>query len=60
MREFEAAGAAATPPLHITPAPCGQAYPAGAGWHAWMPSGEGLQRVGAVLHEVLAGLADRR
>ena len=60
LREFDAAAAGAAAPLHITPAPCGQAYPASAPWLAWMPSGDGAQRLHEVLHEVIAGLADHR
>ena len=60
LREFDAATAGATPALHITPAPCGQAYPAASTWLYWIPSGEGARRLQEVLHEVLGGLVSGR
>ena len=60
LREFRAAAASASPTMRITPAPCGQAWPAASPWLDWMPSGEGSLRLHAVMHEVLARLADRR
>jgi uncharacterized SAM-binding protein YcdF (DUF218 family) len=60
LREFDAAVAGATPPVHVTPAPCGQAWPTASPWLDWMPSGEGAVRLREVMHEVIAGLADRR
>lgn len=59
LREFNAAAAGIAPPLRITPAPCGQAWSAASPWLDWMPSGEGASRLREVMHEVLAGLADR-
>lgn len=60
LREFGAAAAAGTPPLRITPAPCGQAYPAAAPWLDWMPSGDGALHLQEIMHEVIARLADGR
>jgi uncharacterized SAM-binding protein YcdF (DUF218 family) len=59
LREFNAAAAGSTPPLHVTPAPCGQAYPAAAPWLYWIPSGEGARRLHEVLHEAIGGLVGR-
>ena len=58
LREFRAAAAAG--PVAVTPAPMGQAYPADTAATRWMPSGAGLLRMHAVLHEVLAGIGDHR
>ena len=60
MREFDAAVAGAQPPVRVTPAPCGLAYPVASPWLDWMPSGDGATRLREVMHEVIAGLADRR
>jgi len=60
LREFDAAVAGAMPPVHVTPAPCGQAWPTASPWLDWMPSGDGVGRLREVMHEVIAGLADRR
>ena len=60
LREFDAAVAGATAPMRITPAPCGQAWPAASPWLDWMPSGDGALRLREVMHEVIAGLGDRR
>ena len=42
--EFRAAAAAraASPPVRITPAPMGQAWPADSALLRWLPSGEGV------------------
>ncbi len=58
LREFRAAAASA--PLRITPAPMGEAWPADSALLRWLPSGEGLLRMRAALHEVLGRLIDRR
>jgi len=60
LREFNAAVAGAAAPMRITPAPCGQAWPLASPWLDWMPSGDGALRLREVMHEVIAGLADRR
>jgi len=60
LREFNAAVAGAAAPMRITPAPCDQAWSVGSNWLDWMPSGDGAQRLREVMHEVIAGLADRR
>jgi uncharacterized SAM-binding protein YcdF (DUF218 family) len=64
LREFRAAAAASSAasaaPIVIVPAAMGEAYPASTPWLNWVPSGEGLERMNAVLHEVLAAAADRR
>lgn len=63
LREFRAAAAAGGPasaPVRLTPAPMGQAYPADSALTRWMPSGAGLLRMTQVLHEVAAGIGDRR
>jgi uncharacterized SAM-binding protein YcdF (DUF218 family) len=62
LREFRAAAAAtaASPTVRITPAAMGQAYPADSALSRWLPSGEGVLRMHAVLHEVLASIGDRR
>lgn len=63
LREFRAAAASApgasSAPLVVHAAPMGQAYPGDRAALAWMPSGEGAQRMRAVLREVLASHADR-
>jgi uncharacterized SAM-binding protein YcdF (DUF218 family) len=60
LREFRAAAGAATAAssMHITPAAMGQAWPADSALLRWLPSSEGVQRMRAALHEVLANLAD--
>ena len=60
LREFKAAAAGAPLPMRITPAPCGQAWPEGSPWLDWMPSGDGALRLREVMHEVIAGVGDRR
>ena len=60
LREFNAAAASAAAPMRITPAPCGQAWSVGSTWLDWMPSGDGALRLREVMHEVIAGLGDRR
>jgi uncharacterized SAM-binding protein YcdF (DUF218 family) len=62
LREFRAATAAAggASAVRITPAPIGQARGGGSPLLDWLPSGEGTLRMRQVLHEVLAGLGDRR
>jgi len=62
LREFRAAAAAlpASAPVRISAAPMGQAGPAGTRVLDWLPSGEGALRMHEVLHEVLAGIGDRR
>jgi len=64
LREFRAAAAApsaaSAAAIVIVPAAMGEAYPATTPWLNWLPSGEGLERMHAALHEVLAGAADRR
>ena len=59
--EFRAAAAAraASTPVRVTPAPMGEAWPADSALLRWMPSGEGVVRMRAALHEVLARLGDR-
>ncbi len=62
MKEFRAAAAAqpaaSAPPLRIVAAPMGIAYAGDQSALAWMPSGDGAQRLRAVLRELLASLAD--
>jgi len=60
LREFNAAVAGANPPVRITAAPCGQAWPLASPWLDWMPSGDGALRLREVVHEVIAALGDRR
>lgn len=62
LRDFRAAAAArsASSPVVITPAPMGQAYPASGPVTRWLPSGAGLERMQLALHEMSAGLLDRR
>ena len=62
LREFRAAAAAgaASASLVVTPATMGQANPADTPLTRWMPSGSGMLRMHEVLHEVLAGIGDRR
>ena len=62
LREFTAAAAAlpAATPVKVTPAPIGQANANGLTLLDWLPSGTGAERMHDVLHELLAGLADRR
>jgi len=60
LREFRAAAAAASAPLRIVPASMGEALPADSALLRWMPSGDGLQRMRAALHEVLGRLIDTR
>lgn len=57
MREFRAAAPAS---VRITPASMGEAWPADSALLRWLPSGEGLLRMRAALHEVLARMIDRR
>lgn len=57
LREFRAVAGAA---MRVTPAPMGSAWLADSAWLRWMPSGEGLERMRAALHEVLARLFDTR
>ena len=59
LREFRAAAAASAPVL-ITPASMGEAWPADSALLHWLPSSEGVLRMRAALHEVLARLGDRR
>ena len=62
LREFRAAAAAqaASAPVRISAASMGQAGPANSRLLDWLPSGEGTSRMHEVLHEALAGMADRR
>jgi uncharacterized SAM-binding protein YcdF (DUF218 family) len=62
LREFKAAAAAqpASAAVRITAAPMGQAGPASSLVLDWLPSGEGALNMHEVLHEVLAGIGDRR
>jgi uncharacterized SAM-binding protein YcdF (DUF218 family) len=65
LREFRASAAAASSAassarIVIVPASMGQAYPASTTLLKWLPSGQGLERMIAALHEVLAALGDRR
>jgi uncharacterized SAM-binding protein YcdF (DUF218 family) len=61
LREFRAAvQAIGAPAVKISAAPMGLAWPAESPALTWMPSGEGAQRMRAVLREVLASLLDRR
>ena len=62
LREFTAAAAAlpAATPVKVTPAPIGQARAGASTLLDWLPSGGGAERMHDVLHELLAGLADRR
>lgn len=57
LREFRAAAPAT---LRVTPAAMGEAWPADSALLRWLPSGEGLLRMRAALHEVLARMIDRR
>ena len=56
LREFRAAAAAdaASAPVRITPATMGEAGPADSALLRWLPSSEGVVRMRATLHEVLA------
>jgi uncharacterized SAM-binding protein YcdF (DUF218 family) len=58
LREFRAAAAArsASSPIAIVPAPMGQGWPGDNVVTRWTPSGSGLDRMQAVLHEVLGRL----
>ena len=58
LREFRAAAAAT--PMRVTPASMGSAWPADSALLRWMPSGAGLVRMRAALHEVLGRLIDAR
>lgn len=66
MKEFRAAAAAtaasasgaATAPLRIVAAPMGQARSGDSTLLGWMPSGDGTQRMRAVLRELLASFAE--
>jgi uncharacterized SAM-binding protein YcdF (DUF218 family) len=64
LREFRAAAAApsaaSAATIVIVPAAMGEAYPATTPWLNWLPSGDGLERMHATLHEVLATAGDRR
>lgn len=62
LREFRAAAAAdaGSAPVLITPATMGEAWPADSALLRWVPSGEGVVRMRAALHEVLARLGDGR
>ena len=68
LREFRAAAAqaasaassASSVTIAVTPATMGQAYPASTPLLKWLPSGDGLRRMQAVLHEALAAAVDRR
>ena len=62
LREFRAAAAAdsASAPMRVTPATMGQAWPGDSTLLRWLPSSEGVMRMRAALHEVLATLGDRR
>lgn len=69
LREFRAAAAASAgaagsagsaAPVAITAAPMGQAARQGFYLLDWFPSGQGALRMHEVLHEVAAGIGDRR
>jgi len=65
LREFRAAAgaaasAASSVPIAVVAATMGQAYPVSTPLLQWMPSGDGLRHMHAVLHEVLAAVGDRR
>jgi len=61
LREFEsAARLAGAPAMAISAAPMGIAYPGEQPLLRWMPSGDGAQRMRAVLREALAALVAGR
>lgn len=62
LHEFRAAAAAASasPPMRITPAAMGQAYPADSALFRWIPSDAGFQRTRVAWHEMLGALVDHR
>lgn len=62
LREFRAAAAAlpASAAMRITPAAMGETYPADTAVLQWLPSGEGLVRMRAALHEVLGAIGARQ
>ena len=57
LREFRAAAPAG---VHVSAAPMGESWAADSALLRWLPSGEGLLRMRAALHEILARLIDRR